>query len=95
MAKITMTVEQASILAKSIVSDRKRWGLQYTLPVLLSDLLDALVVLDSAGNFDGPTRAELNLVKRQLTAAQAREAKLRKQLAGEDTGTDAEEPATL
>jgi hypothetical protein len=95
MAKITMTVEQASILAKSIVSGRKRWGLQYTLPVLLSDLLDALVVLDSAGNFDGPTQAELNLTKRQLTAALAREAKLRKQLKGEDDGTAAEEPATL
>lgn len=93
MPKIAMTYAQAAILAQSIVTGRKRWGLQYSLPVNQSDLLDALVVLHDAGNFDGPTKDQLTLVKRQLTAALAREAKLRKQLG--EAGTDAEEVASL
>lgn len=94
MSKITMTYAQAAILAQNIVTGRKRWGLQYSLPVTPADLLDALVVLHDAGNFDGPTKEQLTLVKRQLTAALAREAKLRKQL-GAAADTDDEEVASL
>lgn len=74
-----MLIETALRIAKDAAAARKRWGKQASLPYTHDQLLDAILVLDSAGRFDADESAEeLTRTKRQLAAALAREAARKK-----------------
>ena len=66
-----------------VVAGRARWGKSYgTGPFTADDILDALVELQNVGEDSADAlQAELVKAKRQLTAALAREAKQKKQIA--------------
>lgn len=81
--KQVMTIEKARELAAQIARAYAKFGSQTSVPYSANQLAEIIAVLSSHGNYDGPTKEDLNKVTRQLTACQAREAGLRKQLKGE------------
>lgn len=86
LANYAMTPEKAADIVSHVVANRLRWGKQYDgSDILRSDLLDALVVIAQNGNnAEGELREELTRLRRQLAAANAREAKLKKAAGGDD-----------
>lgn len=72
----------ANRLVAAVVAGRQRWGQSYGTGEFTSDqILDALVEMHQNGEIEADTAHEdLVRVKRQLTASQAREAKLKKQV---------------
>ena len=80
-----MEVSDARKIVGETVSGRLRWGKMFLSAFSMEQVLDALVALEEAGAL-ALTKAtqegseELTKVKRQLTAAKAREAKQKKQL---------------
>lgn len=85
-----MSLDKARKLAKEVARVRARWGRQGRTAHSVDEVYDAILVLETHGQWDSPTTDELTKVKRQLTASLAREAKLKKQLAG-DTADDSAE----
>jgi fructose-1,6-bisphosphatase len=75
-----VTIERARDLAAQIATAYGKYGSQTSVPFSVTQLVEIIAVLNSFGNFDGPTKEEINKVTRQLTACQAREAGLRKKL---------------
>lgn len=75
-----MTLEKARSLVKDVAFARRRWGRQTSPPYTVTQLMEALELLDDAGVLDVDT-AEVTRLKRQLGAAKSREMRLRKQLA--------------
>lgn len=75
--KQVMTIEQARKLADSLSVGYAKYGSQFSPPVSVATLLEAMIVLNSFGNFDGPNKEEMTKLSRQLTACKAREAQLR------------------
>jgi membrane-bound lytic murein transglycosylase B len=78
--KQVMTIERARELAAQIARAYSKFGAQTSVPYSVTQLTEIIAVLSAHGNYDGPTKEDLNKVTRQLTACQAREAGLRKQL---------------
>ena len=80
-----MEVSAARKIVGETVSGRLRWGKMFLSAYSMEQVLDALVALEDAGAL-ALTKAtqegseELTKVKRQLTAAKAREAKQKKQI---------------
>lgn len=79
--KQVMTIELARELANTITLGMAKYGSQYSPGYSITALLEAIAVLNGHGNYDGPTKEDLNRVTRQLTACQAREAGLKKKQA--------------
>lgn len=81
-----MSPERAADIVSHVVSNRLRWGKQYDgSDILRSDLLDALVEIAYGQNSEAAElREELTKVRRQLAAANAREAKLKKAAGNEE-----------
>lgn len=75
-----LTPERAADIVSHVVSQRLRWGKQYDgSDILRADLLEALVIIAQSENaVEAELREELTRVRRQLAAANAREAKLKK-----------------
>lgn len=73
--KQVMTKEAALKTAGQLALAFGKFGAQISVPYTQSQLLEVISVLHANGNWDAPTREELTKVKRQLTAALAREAK--------------------
>lgn len=71
--KIEMSLDKAHKVVKDVVTARRRWGRQASLPYSTEELMDALMLLSEAGNFDAPTAEEVTKLKRQLAACQNRE----------------------
>jgi len=76
--KQVMTIERARALAQQIATAYGKYGSQTSVPFNVAQLVEIIAVLNAFGNFDGPTKEDMNKVTRQLTACQAREAGLRK-----------------
>lgn len=70
-----MTKEQALDHAKKLAVAFGKFGAQIKVPYTIPQLLEVIAILHEHGNWDAPTTEELTKVKRQLTAALAREAK--------------------
>lgn len=77
-----MDLEKAQQIVQDTIEGRKRWGQMFYSEFNSDTLLDALVCLSEAvqESAGAVSREELTLVKRQLTASKAREAKLKKQI---------------
>jgi hypothetical protein len=73
--KQVMTKEQALQHASKLALAFGKFGAQISVPYTTPQLLEVISVLHAHGNWDAPTKDDLTLVKRQLTAALAREAK--------------------
>lgn len=74
--KQVMTKEHAQEHAKRIAAAFTKYGAQLSVPYPVSALVEIIAVLHGhMPKEDAPTKDELTLVKRQLTAALAREAK--------------------
>lgn len=71
--KIEMKLDRAHTIVRDVVIARKRWGRQADLPYTLEELMDALMLLHDAGNFDAPSAEEVTKLRRQLAACQNRE----------------------
>lgn len=78
--KQVMTIEKARSIAGAIALAYSKYGSQTSVPYSTSQLVEIISVLNSFGNFDGPTKDDLTKLSRQLTACQAREARLRKRV---------------
>lgn len=83
--KQVMTIGRARELASQIAIAHGKYGSQTSVPFNVSTLTEIISVLNASGNFDGPTKEDLNKVTRQLTACQAREAGLRKKVKDDTT----------
>ena len=80
--KQIMTIERARSLASHIATAYGKYGSQTSVPFSTTQLVEIISVLNSFGNFDGPTKDDLTKVSRQLTACKAREQGLRNKLQG-------------
>ena len=76
-----MDASKANKIVAAVIAGRKRWGKSYgTGAFTLDDILDALVAQHEAGEVIAEDHSEeLVREKRRVTAAKAREGKLRKQ----------------
>lgn len=83
--KQVMSKEQALAHAKTLAAAFGKFGAQISVPYTTAQLLEVIAVLHAHGNWDAPTKDELTLVKRQLTAALAREAKCKGKQVPPDT----------
>lgn len=72
----------AKQLVKEVIEGRARWGKAFGAgPFRIDDVMDALVELHNEGLIaTDASKEDLVKAKRQLTASQAREAKLKKQV---------------
>ena len=77
-----MDAIEAGRIVAAVIAGRIRWGTAYgTGEFSVSEITEALVRQYEAGEIIGQEAAqELLKVKRQLTASQAREAKLKKEI---------------
>lgn len=75
-----MKIERALKIAKELAIGYRRWGKQLSPPYPQQELIEAIAVLDSNGHFNSDLAEELTKTKRQLNAALAREAGLKKRL---------------
>lgn len=82
--KKAMTVDQARAMAQQAAIGLKKWGAQYSPPYAKDQLVEALGVLENAGNWDGPTKAELTKANRQLAACNARYERLKNRQSAKD-----------
>lgn len=84
-----MNTVRARTIVAEIVAGRKRWGRQMSTPYTLDTLYDALVALYEEGMIlDDETKEELTKLRRQLAAANARVAKVNKNVkAGDNDNT--------
>lgn len=84
MTRYTMNAARALEIIKEIAAQRRRWGKQMAPPYTMPQLLEAIELLDEAGQFE-PAVADTGKLRRQLQAANARETRLRQQLAEHST----------
>ena len=80
------THDRAADLVAHVVRERERWGKHYTGDdVGIDTILDCLIFMAQNGTEDvRDLRESITLLNRQLGAAKAREARLRKQLGVSD-----------
>ncbi len=88
-----LTIEEVRKAGVELRKGVRKFGLQYSPNYSKQTLAEMVVTALDHGNHDAPSKEEHTKLARQLTACQAREAGLRKQLKEGDTSPEGGYPS--